>query len=95
MDVRETAKTHTILTSTHQFKKDTTLQPLIPLHFLVSPIRSSSKNRSSSTVLVLNHTFLIWWEEIPGESGIFGRLGAKTCGARHHRKVVFLNFLLT
>ena len=72
------------------------LQPLIPLHTRVSPIRSSIKNRSSSSrALVFQSSPLIWQEEIPGErrhgtrgeattaSGILGHLGAKTNGARH------------
>ena len=104
MEVLENAKINTILISTRQLKKYTGLQPLIQLHLRVSPTRSSSKNRSSSSTVpffLKKFSLPILREEILGEtrlgnpgrattaSGIFGHLGAKTNCARHSRKVIF------
>ena len=56
MDILGTEKTHTILNSNQQIKKDKRLQPLIPLHVRCpqKPNRSSSKIRSSSSTALVS-----------------------------------------
>ena len=98
MEVLHIAEILTVLNSPQRFKKDTELQSQIPVHVRVSPIRSSSENRSSSstTLAILQEVML--GERRPGNrggattaSGIPGHLAAKTNVARHWRKVI-LNF---
>ena len=49
MEVLYIAEILTVLNSPQRFKKDTELQSQIPVNVRVSPIRSSSENRSSSS----------------------------------------------